>query len=248
MFWAKKIKLENNFDSFNNLYLSYIYYKEPQSESAKHLEDEDFEHILSDAVSLDNFETSSSIGDGPVKLNIVGDTSHLFADEDFQKREVILLHNGTSASTDEPITSPEPSLVDSKKPQQSPPSTTTTNCANSNLTTDRPDNAVKLVNGSYLTRLLSDSAPLECFLVLFYVPWCPFSARLAPIYNALPKAFANLDILAFDVSKSIGYNTKFGTSAVPIVLLFQHKNVLAKFNYTEKNLTEFIEFVSLKSG
>lgn len=132
--------------------------------------------------------------------------------------------------------------------QQSSQQNQQANCLSTNLTAARSENKVKLVNGSYLTRLLSESAPHECFLVLFYVPWCPFSARLAPFYNALPKAFLNLDILAFDVSKSIGYNTKFGTSAVPIVLLFQQKNVLAKFNYTEKNLTDFIEFVSLKTG
>lgn len=166
----------------------------------------------------------------PIKLEIVGDTSHLFVDEDFQKREVIILHNGTSNE----------SL--SEKQSTSP------NCVNSSNSTNRIRNEVNLVNGSYLTRILSDSAPLVCFLVLFYVPWCPFSARLAPIYNALPKAFLNLDVLAFDVSKSVGYNTKYGTSAVPIVLLFQNKNVLSKFNYTEKNLTEFIELVSLKTG
>lgn len=148
-------------------------------------------------------------------------------------------HSSTTGSTtsNETLTS-----TTSAKPNAQPP------CVSSNLTLSRTANEVKLVNGSYLTRILSDSGQHECFLVLFYVPWCPFSTRLAPIYNAIPKAFLSLDVLAFDVSKSIGYNTKFGTSAVPIVLLFQHKNVIAKFNYTDKNLTDFIEFVSIKSG
>lgn len=152
--------------------------------------------------------------------------------------------NSAHSSTTDSSTSNNETLTSatSAKPNAQP------SCVSSNLTLSRTTNEVKLVNGSYLTRILSDSGQHECFLVLFYVPWCPFSARLAPIYNAIPKAFLSLDVLAFDVSKSIGYNTKFGTSAVPIVLLFQHKNVIAKFNYTDKNLTDFIEFVSVKSG
>jgi len=199
--------------------------------------EEDVEHIINDIDTLTDSETTTA--SGSIKLEIVGDTSHLFVDEDFQKREIILLHNGTSNDTI------ADNLMLPKKTQQSS-SSQTTNCAYS--PTNQLNNNVKLVNGSHLTKILSDSTPLECFLVLFFVPWCPYSTRLAPIYNALPKAFLNLEILALDVSKSVGYNTKFGTSAVPMLLLFQNKNVLAKFNYTEKNLTDFIEFVSLKTG
>jgi hypothetical protein len=67
------------------------------------------------------------------------------------------------------------------------------------------ENKVRLVNGSVLTSLLAESKQNDCFIVMFYVPWCPFSARLAPNYNALPRAFKQLDILAFDISKSTGY-------------------------------------------
>lgn len=112
----------------------------------------------------------------------------------------------------------------------------------------REHNSVQLVNGSALTQHLSDTTETECFLVLFYVPWCPFSTRLAPIYNALPRAFANFDVLAFDVSKSIGYNSKFGTSSVPLIILFQHKSILAKFNYTSKGLSDYIDFVSNRTS
>lgn len=77
-------------------------------------------------------------------------------------------------------------------------------CYRSNFTIFRETNSVKLVNGSRLTQTLAEAELNECFLVLFYVTWCPFSAKLAPIFNALPKAFPNLDILAFDVSKSVG--------------------------------------------
>ena len=66
-------------------------------------------------------------------------------------------------------------------------------------------NTVHLVNGSKLTMYMSVSKPSDCFFVLFFVPWCPFSIKLAPIFNALPRAFDRFDILAFDISKSVGY-------------------------------------------
>lgn len=78
-------------------------------------------------------------------------------------------------------------------------------CTRSNLTIFDEINTVHLVNGSKLTMYMSVSKPSDCFFVLFFVPWCPFSIKLAPIFNALPRAFDRFDILAFDISKSVGY-------------------------------------------
>lgn len=200
--------------------------------------DEDVDHILNDVDSLKTPKENHQNLDSDQNVKIIDDAIHLFVDKDLKKSEEVIVLSKNENVSDTTTSSSSPA-----KPGQPQPA-----CVSSNITLARLKNEVKLVNGSYLTRLLSDSGAQECFLVLFYVPWCPFSARIAPIFNAIPKAFLGLDILAFDVSKSIGYNTKFGTSAVPIVLLFQHKNVLAKFNYTDKNLTDFIEFVSLKTG
>lgn len=185
--------------------------------------------------------------DGPVKFDIVGDTSHLFADEDFEKKDVVL-QGGNQR------TSPKPNYIDilmssintTRHSPNEKVSLKSNKCTHSSRS--RAHNSVQLVNGSALTQHLSDSKETECFLVLFYVPWCPFSARLAPIYNALPRAFANFDVLAFDVSKSVGYNSKFGTSSVPLIILFQHKSIFAKFNYTSKNLSDYIDFVANRTS
>jgi thiol-disulfide isomerase/thioredoxin len=192
--------------------------------------------------------------DGLVKFDIVGDTSHLFADEDFEKKEVYLLHENkldpeTTESQEQQQTEnlnapPLPNDSVSSGSKQPDP-----DCNGWNITTfDRSTNVVFLINGSTLTHLMAGSDPNECFTVMFYVPWCPYSAELAPIYNALPRAFLNMDFYAFDVSKSIGYNTKFGTSAVPMIIVFKQKQILGKFNYTDKHLDDFIEFVSNKTG
>ena len=44
------------------------------------------------------------------------------------------------------------------------------------------------------------------------------------------------------------YNTKFGTSAVPIIIVFKQRNVLGQFNYTDKKLDDYIEFIANKTG
>ena len=33
-----------------------------------------------------------------------------------------------------------------------------------------------------------------------------------------------------------------------MIIIFKHKNALAKFNYTQKNLTDYIEFIGNKTG
>ena len=205
-----------------------------RAKSISQILDEDIEHVIGDGISGD--------------IDPLGSVYHA----EVENKEKVAADESTNTENLRATTASQATTTTSTvTPSSTTTQSTPPNCvvsAKLNQTDKIIRNEVKLVNGSHLTRTLSDSASLECFLVLFYVPWCPFSARLAPLFNALPKAFPNLDILAFDVSKSVGYNTKFGTSAVPMVLLFQHKNVLAKFNYTEKNLTELIEFVSLKTG
>ena len=57
-----------------------------------------------------------------------------------------------------------------------------------------------------------------------------------------------IKINKFENFKFKRYNTKFGTSTVPMIILFKHKSPLAKFNYTHKNLTEYIDFISNKTG
>ena len=38
----------------------------------------------------------------------------------------------------------------------------------------------------------------SCAVVLFYAKWCYFSASLAPIYNAVGRAFSGIPVLAID--------------------------------------------------
>lgn len=233
-------------------------------DSSQLFEAEDFQKIKVNELKIINPDldkpseptSQEEYPNGNIKLEIIGDTLDLFKPEDFEKIEVKPLGdterdmeqksevdydlNNNKLEVEGEIVNKNETKSNEEKPNG------TVEC---NLKTfENNENKVKLLNGTALSLMLAESKTNDCFVVMFYVPWCPFSARLAPHYNALPRAFKQLDIVAFDVSKSTGYNTKFGTNAVPMILIFQQKNVIAKFNHTQKNLSHLIEFVSKSTG
>ena len=64
---------------------------------------------------------------------------------------------------------------------------------------------VKLVTSKELLNRLSitNDTHANCIVVMFYAPWCPFCAKVAPHFNALPKVFPQIDFMAID---AINYN------------------------------------------
>ncbi|KAL6739847.1 hypothetical protein Aduo_013250 [Ancylostoma duodenale] len=74
---------------------------------------------------------------------------------------------------------------------------------------------VDIVNASTLLRMLQHTDPYKrtwCMITLFYSPTCPFSARLAPYFNALPDMYnGSIKFVAFDATEftktnSVGVN------------------------------------------
>ncbi|KAM8765020.1 thioredoxin domain-containing protein 15 isoform 2-T2 [Rhynchonycteris naso] len=88
----------------------------------------------------------------------------------------------------------------------------------------------------------------DCTLVLFYTPWCRFSASLAPHFNSLPRAFPALNFLALDASQHSSLSTRFGTVAVPNILLFQGAKPMARFNHTDRTLETLKTFIFNQTG
>uniref|UniRef100_A0A8D0DWJ3 Thioredoxin domain containing 15 n=1 Tax=Salvator merianae TaxID=96440 RepID=A0A8D0DWJ3_SALMN len=88
----------------------------------------------------------------------------------------------------------------------------------------------------------------DCTLVLFYTPWCRFSANLAPHFNSLPRAFPTLNFLALDASQHSSLSTRFGTVAVPNILLFQGAKPMARFNHTDRTLETLKAFIFNQTG
>uniref|UniRef100_A0A6B2F7T2 Thioredoxin domain-containing protein n=1 Tax=Bothriechis nubestris TaxID=1766655 RepID=A0A6B2F7T2_9SAUR len=88
----------------------------------------------------------------------------------------------------------------------------------------------------------------DCTLVLFYTPWCRFSANLAPHFNCLPRVFPTLHFLALDASQHSSLSTRFGTVAVPNILLFQGAKPMARFNHTDRTLETLKAFIVNQTG
>lgn len=73
-------------------------------------------------------------------------------------------------------------------------------CVGKNVT-ENTTAVVRVVNSTVLLELLSfdkNHTVSDCVLVMFYAPWCHFCAATAPHYNAVARAFPQLEVLAVD--------------------------------------------------
>ncbi|XP_057590571.1 thioredoxin domain-containing protein 15 isoform X2 [Hippopotamus amphibius kiboko] len=121
------------------------------------------------------------------------------------------------------------------------------NCEERNVT-GLENFTLKILNMSQdLMDFLNPNAS-DCTLVLFYTPWCRFSASLAPHFNSLPRAFPSLHFLALDASQHSSLSTRFGTVAVPNILLFQGAKPMARFNHTDRTLETLKIFIFNQTG
>ncbi|XP_051536605.1 thioredoxin domain-containing protein 15 [Myxocyprinus asiaticus] len=107
---------------------------------------------------------------------------------------------------------------------------------------------VQVLNASQDLMELLHVNSTECSLVLFYTTWCQFSANLAPHFNALPRVFPSMFFLALDASQHSSLSTRFGTVAVPNILLFQGAKPMARFNQTERTLETLTSFITNQTG
>ena len=83
---------------------------------------------------------------------------------------------------------------------------------------------------------------------MFYAPWCPFCADIAPHYNAIARAFYQIDILAIDAIHFSNLNSRFGTIAVPNIIVFHNAKAVARFNSTERTFLSIRDFISKVTG
>ncbi|XP_038061026.1 uncharacterized protein LOC119731825 [Patiria miniata] len=119
---------------------------------------------------------------------------------------------------------------------------------------------VKIVNNTELMELVSAvySAPGQensssalggyCAFVMFYAPWCKFSAKAAPAFNAIGRAFPDLEVLAVDAFQYNSLNTRYGIVAVPNVLLFHNNKPVMRFNYSQRTFEVFSQFIQNFTG
>ncbi|PVD37841.1 hypothetical protein C0Q70_00443 [Pomacea canaliculata] len=110
---------------------------------------------------------------------------------------------------------------------------------------------VRVVNSTELLEMLSfeqNHTHSDCVLVMFFAPWCHFCAATAPHYNALGRAFLQLDVLAVDTVHFSNLNARFGTVAVPNIMLFHQSRSAIRFNHTERNFENLVQFIQNTTG
>ncbi|XP_017275314.1 thioredoxin domain-containing protein 15 [Kryptolebias marmoratus] len=121
------------------------------------------------------------------------------------------------------------------------------NCDKRN-TTGMENFTVQVLNASQDLMEFLNANSTECSVVLFFTAWCQFSANLAPHYNALPRVFPSMHFLALDASQHSSLSTRFGTVAVPNILLFQGAKPMARFNHTDRTLETLTSFITNQTG
>ncbi|XP_050297813.1 thioredoxin domain-containing protein 15 [Anthonomus grandis grandis] len=115
---------------------------------------------------------------------------------------------------------------------------------------------VHLVNDTELIQLLvpdpkigsEKNAPGQCIAVLFYSKNCPFSSIAAPHFNALPRAFPNIKMVAINAMRYHLFNTQNGIVGVPTLLLFHNGRPMVRYNGSNYNLESFSKFITRHTG
>lgn len=75
---------------------------------------------------------------------------------------------------------------------------------NNSQSNDSLPQKVIIVNSEELLKWINTTADNEsdsCAVVLFFTHYCPFCAKLAPMYNAVGRVYNNLPILAINAYK-----------------------------------------------
>ncbi|GMS97101.1 hypothetical protein PENTCL1PPCAC_19276, partial [Pristionchus entomophagus] len=85
-----------------------------------------------------------------------------------------------------------------------------------------------------------------CMLMLFYSPSCPFSARWAPYFNALPPRYTNILFVAVNASDGANsrMNSRLGVAGTPTMVLYVDGSPVARVDEQlspSEHLPSFIE-------
>ncbi|KAK9887833.1 hypothetical protein WA026_000144 [Henosepilachna vigintioctopunctata] len=114
---------------------------------------------------------------------------------------------------------------------------------------------VQIVNDTELIRILTPNSNITsrdvsapCVLVLFYSKYGTFSSMAAPHFNALPRAFPTIQMVAINAMMYHLFNTQNGIVGIPSLLLFHNGKPVAKFNDPEYTLDLFSKFVTRHTG
>lgn len=106
---------------------------------------------------------------------------------------------------------------------------------------------VEVLNSSTLLDMLHHSDAYKrtwCMVTLFYSPTCPFSARIAPYFNALPSLYnGSIKFAAFDATEFTKLNSRYGVSGTPTVMLWVNGAAVARMEDRSLNDSGLMSFI-----
>ncbi|KJH42615.1 thioredoxin [Dictyocaulus viviparus] len=106
---------------------------------------------------------------------------------------------------------------------------------------------VDIMNASTLLSILPHTDMYKrtwCMVTLFYAPMCPFSARIAPFFNALPKIYnGSIKFVALDATEFSKLNSRYGITGTPTVILWVNGAAVARMEDRYQNDVGLMSFV-----
>ncbi|MFH4982059.1 hypothetical protein AB6A40_008768 [Gnathostoma spinigerum] len=110
-----------------------------------------------------------------------------------------------------------------------------------------PNNTVELLTSSELLEVIEVASeniglPL-CMITAFYAPDCIFSALMAPYFNALPRLYPQLRVIAVDATEYSKLNTRYGIGGTPSVIFWLDGVPLARMDAVPSSFTAFTSFL-----
>jgi thiol-disulfide isomerase/thioredoxin len=111
----------------------------------------------------------------------------------------------------------------------------------------KPFSELVIFNASGVSEALS-AARNECTLLVFYSPYCMFSARSAPYLNGIARYYPNVSVIALQINESSTLSMKYGIIALPTVLLLHNHRAIAKLNHTNVSLDALGIFIEKHTG
>jgi thiol-disulfide isomerase/thioredoxin len=75
---------------------------------------------------------------------------------------------------------------------------------------------------------------LRSFVVMFYAPWCPFSAETMPIYHKLARDFPALPFFAVDGDESPSTTRTHSVYGFPSIMVFANGQIKEKYEDTRE--------------
>ncbi|XP_065682529.1 uncharacterized protein LOC105843094 isoform X1 [Hydra vulgaris] len=104
-------------------------------------------------------------------------------------------------------------------------------CKPFNLTSTDNSSVIMINSDAAMTDILTQMNETKgCSLVLFYSPYCEFSARIAPLYNAVGRSYPLMPVIALDAQSTIGMSARYGIVGIPTIILFYSGKAMGKFN------------------